>query len=113
MLTAAFSFADWDNVSLSNETLLDTVSRFVLAALLKHTGLLAQGCGEGRYCSAATSPVCTHTVPLYASTSAPSGTNHQSLSLRFTAAFIRCEIACWPVRTWTSSRPDRLRARGG
>ncbi|CAF90789.1 unnamed protein product [Tetraodon nigroviridis] len=40
---------DWDNVSLSNETLLDTVSRFVLAALLKHTGLLAQGCGEGRY----------------------------------------------------------------
>lgn len=40
--------ADWDNASLSNETLLDTVSRFVLAALLKHTGLLGQACGEGR-----------------------------------------------------------------
>uniref|UniRef100_A0A3B4EYC5 HECT-type E3 ubiquitin transferase n=1 Tax=Pundamilia nyererei TaxID=303518 RepID=A0A3B4EYC5_9CICH len=40
---------DWDNASLSNETLLDTVSRFVLAALLKHTGLLGQACGEGRY----------------------------------------------------------------
>ncbi|XP_028981614.2 probable E3 ubiquitin-protein ligase HERC1 isoform X4 [Esox lucius] len=40
---------DWDNASLSNETLLDTVSRFVLAALLKHTGLLSQACGEGRY----------------------------------------------------------------
>ncbi|KAI3377882.1 hypothetical protein L3Q82_008463 [Scortum barcoo] len=39
---------DWDNASLSNESLLDTVSRFVLAALLKHTGLLGQGCGEGR-----------------------------------------------------------------
>lgn len=60
MLTAAFSLADWDNVSLSNETLLDTVSRFVLAALLKHTGLLGQGCGEGRYRSAATSSTCTH-----------------------------------------------------
>ncbi|XP_029281086.1 probable E3 ubiquitin-protein ligase HERC1 [Cottoperca gobio] len=40
---------DWDNASLCNESLLDTVSRFVLAALLKHTGLLDQGCGEGRY----------------------------------------------------------------
>uniref|UniRef100_A0A8D3C3F9 E3 ubiquitin-protein ligase HERC1 n=1 Tax=Scophthalmus maximus TaxID=52904 RepID=A0A8D3C3F9_SCOMX len=40
---------DWDNASLSNESLLDTVSRFVLAALLKHTGLLGQSCGEGRY----------------------------------------------------------------
>uniref|UniRef100_A0A3Q3XB61 HECT-type E3 ubiquitin transferase n=1 Tax=Mola mola TaxID=94237 RepID=A0A3Q3XB61_MOLML len=40
---------DWDNSSLSNESLLDTVSQFVLAALLKHTGLLGQGCGEGRY----------------------------------------------------------------
>ncbi|XP_034385564.1 probable E3 ubiquitin-protein ligase HERC1 isoform X2 [Cyclopterus lumpus] len=40
---------DWDNASLSNESLLDTVSRFVLAALLKHTGLLHQACGEGRY----------------------------------------------------------------
>ncbi|XP_068597946.1 probable E3 ubiquitin-protein ligase HERC1 [Brachionichthys hirsutus] len=40
---------DWDNASLSNESLLDTVSRFVLAALLKHTGLLGLGCGEGRY----------------------------------------------------------------
>lgn len=43
-----YSVADWDNASLSNESLLDTVSRFVLAALLKHTGLLGQGCGEGR-----------------------------------------------------------------
>lgn len=43
------SGADWDNASLSNESLLDTVSRFVFAALLKHTGLLGQGCGEGRY----------------------------------------------------------------
>ncbi|XP_034753665.1 probable E3 ubiquitin-protein ligase HERC1 isoform X10 [Etheostoma cragini] len=40
---------DWDNASLSNESLLDTVSRFTLAALLKHTGLLGQACGEGRY----------------------------------------------------------------
>ncbi|XP_054587942.1 probable E3 ubiquitin-protein ligase HERC1 isoform X4 [Nothobranchius furzeri] len=40
---------DWDNASLNNESLLDTVSRFVLAALLKHTGLLGQACGEGRY----------------------------------------------------------------
>ncbi|CAG5849679.1 unnamed protein product [Menidia menidia] len=40
---------DWDNASLSNESLLDTVCRFVLAALLKHTGLLGQACGEGRY----------------------------------------------------------------
>ncbi|XP_057693796.1 probable E3 ubiquitin-protein ligase HERC1 isoform X8 [Corythoichthys intestinalis] len=39
---------DWDNASLSNESLLDTVSRFVLAALLKHTGLLKQAHGEGR-----------------------------------------------------------------
>ncbi|XP_036391158.1 probable E3 ubiquitin-protein ligase HERC1 isoform X2 [Megalops cyprinoides] len=40
---------DWDNATLSSESLLDTVSRFVLAALLKHTGLLSQACGEGRY----------------------------------------------------------------
>ncbi|XP_018619035.1 probable E3 ubiquitin-protein ligase HERC1 isoform X2 [Scleropages formosus] len=40
---------DWDNTNLSNESLLDMVSRFVLAALLKHTGLLSQACGEGRY----------------------------------------------------------------
>ncbi|XP_015230673.1 PREDICTED: probable E3 ubiquitin-protein ligase HERC1 [Cyprinodon variegatus] len=40
---------DWDNASLNNESLLDTVSRFVLAALLKHTGLLSPACGEGRY----------------------------------------------------------------
>ncbi|XP_062242430.1 probable E3 ubiquitin-protein ligase HERC1 isoform X5 [Platichthys flesus] len=40
---------DWDNASLSNESLLDTVSRFVLASLLKHTGMLSQACGEGRY----------------------------------------------------------------
>lgn len=65
VLTEAFSLADWDNVSLSNETLLDTVSRFVFAALLKHTGLLGQGCGEGRYCSAIASSVHIHTVMLY------------------------------------------------
>lgn len=46
-----YSVADWDNASLSNESLLDTVSRFVLAALLKHTGLQGQACGEGRYCN--------------------------------------------------------------
>ncbi|KAJ3593562.1 hypothetical protein NHX12_005896, partial [Muraenolepis orangiensis] len=40
---------DWDHASLSNESLLDTVSRFVLAALLKHTSLLGQASGEGRY----------------------------------------------------------------
>ncbi|KAM4596311.1 putative E3 ubiquitin-protein ligase HERC1 isoform 6-T6 [Fundulus diaphanus] len=40
---------DWDNASLNNESLLDTVSRFVLAALLKHTGLLGPASGEGRY----------------------------------------------------------------
>lgn len=66
MLTAAFSLADWDNVSLSNETLLDTVSRFVFAALLKHTGLLGQGCGEGRYGSAVASSVHIHAVTEYA-----------------------------------------------
>lgn len=40
---------DWDNATLSSESLLDTVSRFVLAAMLKHTGLLSQARGEGRY----------------------------------------------------------------
>ncbi|XP_076880016.1 putative E3 ubiquitin-protein ligase HERC1 isoform X2 [Brachyhypopomus gauderio] len=40
---------DWESVSLGNEALLDTVSRFALAVLLKHTGLLSQACGEGRY----------------------------------------------------------------
>uniref|UniRef100_A0A7M4EPI1 HECT-type E3 ubiquitin transferase n=1 Tax=Crocodylus porosus TaxID=8502 RepID=A0A7M4EPI1_CROPO len=40
---------DWDTATLSNETLLDTVSRFVLASLLKHTNLLSQACGESRY----------------------------------------------------------------
>uniref|UniRef100_A0A671MPF4 HECT-type E3 ubiquitin transferase n=1 Tax=Sinocyclocheilus anshuiensis TaxID=1608454 RepID=A0A671MPF4_9TELE len=40
---------DWDSASLPNEALLDTVTRFVLAVLLKHTGLLGQACGEGRY----------------------------------------------------------------
>ncbi|XP_066448386.1 probable E3 ubiquitin-protein ligase HERC1 isoform X1 [Eleutherodactylus coqui] len=40
---------DWDSAAVSNETLLDTVSRFVLAALLKHTGLLPQASGESRY----------------------------------------------------------------
>ncbi|XP_035381674.1 probable E3 ubiquitin-protein ligase HERC1 isoform X2 [Electrophorus electricus] len=40
---------DWDSASLGNEALLDAVSRFTLAALLKHTGLIDQACGEGRY----------------------------------------------------------------
>ncbi|XP_042200055.1 probable E3 ubiquitin-protein ligase HERC1 [Callorhinchus milii] len=40
---------DWDSAILSNESLLDTASRFVLAALLKHTSLLNQACGESRY----------------------------------------------------------------
>ncbi|KAJ7311304.1 hypothetical protein JRQ81_006920 [Phrynocephalus forsythii] len=40
---------DWDSATLSNESLLDTVSRFVLAALLKHTLLLSQASGESRY----------------------------------------------------------------
>ncbi|XP_015275623.1 PREDICTED: probable E3 ubiquitin-protein ligase HERC1 [Gekko japonicus] len=40
---------DWDSATLSNESLLDTVSRFVLAALLKHTNLLSQASGESRY----------------------------------------------------------------
>lgn len=40
---------DWDSALLPNEALLDTVSRFVLAVLLKHTGLMGQACGEGRY----------------------------------------------------------------
>ncbi|XP_053573264.1 probable E3 ubiquitin-protein ligase HERC1 isoform X5 [Bombina bombina] len=40
---------DWDSATISNESLLDTVSRFVLAALLKHTGLLSQACGESRF----------------------------------------------------------------
>lgn len=47
-LTALLSVADWDNASLSNESLLDTVSRFALAAFLKHTGLLGQACSDGR-----------------------------------------------------------------
>ncbi|MXQ86267.1 hypothetical protein E5288_WYG006562 [Bos mutus] len=42
---------DWDSATLSNESLLDTVSRFVLAALLKHTNLLSQACGESRQIS--------------------------------------------------------------
>ncbi|KAG8144816.1 hypothetical protein E2320_013235 [Naja naja] len=37
---------DWDSATLSSESLLDTVSRFVLAALLKHTNLLSQASGE-------------------------------------------------------------------
>ncbi|XP_028822113.1 probable E3 ubiquitin-protein ligase HERC1 [Denticeps clupeoides] len=40
---------DWDNSSMSGETLLDTVSRFTLATLLKHTGLLGRACREARY----------------------------------------------------------------
>ncbi|XP_030044055.1 putative E3 ubiquitin-protein ligase HERC1 [Microcaecilia unicolor] len=40
---------DWDSAAVNNESLLDTVSRFVLAALLKHTNLLNQACGESRY----------------------------------------------------------------
>lgn len=44
----SFLFSDWDTATLSNESLLDTVSRFVLAALLKHTSLLSQACGESR-----------------------------------------------------------------
>ncbi|XP_078541321.1 putative E3 ubiquitin-protein ligase HERC1 isoform X2 [Lissotriton helveticus] len=40
---------DWDSATVSNESLLDTVSRFVLAALLKHTNLLVQASGESRY----------------------------------------------------------------
>nr|XP_033775643.1 probable E3 ubiquitin-protein ligase HERC1 isoform X2 [Geotrypetes seraphini] len=40
---------DWDSAAVNNESLLDTVSRFVLAALLKHTNLLSQACGESRY----------------------------------------------------------------
>uniref|UniRef100_A0A452S9S6 HECT-type E3 ubiquitin transferase n=1 Tax=Ursus americanus TaxID=9643 RepID=A0A452S9S6_URSAM len=48
-INASFLFSDWDSATLSNESLLDTVSRFVLAALLKHTNLLSQACGESRY----------------------------------------------------------------
>ncbi|XP_053490210.1 probable E3 ubiquitin-protein ligase HERC1 isoform X6 [Ictalurus furcatus] len=48
MLDYAIS-KDWDSATLSNEALLDTVSRFVLATLLKHTGLLGNACGGGRY----------------------------------------------------------------
>lgn len=44
----SFLFSDWDTATLTNESLLDTVSRFVLAALLKHTSLLSQACGESR-----------------------------------------------------------------
>ncbi|XP_017947878.1 probable E3 ubiquitin-protein ligase HERC1 isoform X3 [Xenopus tropicalis] len=40
---------DWDSATVSNESLLDTVSRFVLAALLKHTGLLSQATVDSRY----------------------------------------------------------------
>nr|XP_023419022.1 probable E3 ubiquitin-protein ligase HERC1 [Cavia porcellus] len=39
----------WGSATLSNESLLDTVPRFVLATLLKHTNLLSQACGESRY----------------------------------------------------------------
>lgn len=48
MLTPSFSVPDWDSAAISNESLLDTVSRFVLAALLKHTGLVSQASGESR-----------------------------------------------------------------
>ncbi|XP_053720543.1 probable E3 ubiquitin-protein ligase HERC1 isoform X1 [Synchiropus splendidus] len=40
---------DWDSSGLGSEVLLDTVSRFVLAALLKHTGLLSEATREGKY----------------------------------------------------------------
>lgn len=42
---------DWDSATLSSESLLDTVSRFVLAALFKHTNLLSQASGESRQVS--------------------------------------------------------------
>lgn len=48
---------DWDSATLSSESLLDTVSRFVLAALLKHTNLLSQASGESRQVSQADSVV--------------------------------------------------------
>jgi hypothetical protein len=32
---------DWDTCDISNDHLLDTVSRFLLAAMLKHCGLIA------------------------------------------------------------------------
>uniref|UniRef100_A0A8C4Q7E9 HECT and RLD domain containing E3 ubiquitin protein ligase family member 1 n=1 Tax=Eptatretus burgeri TaxID=7764 RepID=A0A8C4Q7E9_EPTBU len=38
---------DWDSCNLKKEPLLDTVSRFVLAALLKHSGLLMEACKDG------------------------------------------------------------------
>ncbi|XP_032830981.2 putative E3 ubiquitin-protein ligase HERC1 isoform X4 [Petromyzon marinus] len=37
---------DWDSSNLSSEPLLDTVSRFALAAFLKHTGQLKTACQD-------------------------------------------------------------------
>lgn len=114
--SCVYCAADWDNASLSNESLLDTVSRFVLAALLKHTGLLGQGCGEGRYCCRTLMRCSTEQQPKFKHVTLfffLSDTSHQSPWRRFIAVSIRCGTACWPARTWTSSRLDRPRVSGG
>lgn len=117
------SVADWDNASLSNESLLDTVSRFVLAALLKHTGLLHQASGEGRYrhmsdvfralCVVPQGQDAANASWLKGVFISPSGTNPRRPWRMSTAVSIRSGTACWPVRTWTSSRPGPLPGRGG
>uniref|UniRef100_A0A3B5L1F2 Uncharacterized protein n=1 Tax=Xiphophorus couchianus TaxID=32473 RepID=A0A3B5L1F2_9TELE len=43
----------------------------------------------------------------------PAGTSHPSLWPKFTAASTRSGTACWPARTWTSSRPGLHPERGG
>lgn len=43
----------------------------------------------------------------------PAGTSHPSLWPKFTAASTRSGTACWPARTWTSSRPGHHPERGG
>lgn len=114
--TRLWSVADWDNASLSNESLLDTVSRFVLASLLKHTGLLGQACGDGRY-------VNMNVLRWQRGAGAPLshgyisalliGTSLPSRLPRFTAVFTKYETVCLPARTSISSRPGHLHVRGG
>lgn len=45
---ATMFFADWDTCEIE-DVLLDRVSRFVLAVLLKHTGLSSKVCAQPRY----------------------------------------------------------------
>lgn len=101
---------DWDSALLPNEALLDTVSRFVLAVLLKHTGLMGQACGEGRYdiIFCITREFYTvDTTKEFLSYFLSSDISHVNSWQRCIAVCIRCGIASWLARTWSSSRHVR------